>query len=197
MIAKLRNLIKRVTSTKPANDSGVFQYAQITYMGRTQNAQVWHDYGFSSSPPVQSMGITVSPQGREGDRMTFLCHPKYRYRDLKPGETVVGNFVIEATLYFDEKGRGVLTLPDDLIISCNNMTATVRGDLTVDVAGSSTMSATDWTFHGPVTMQDGLAVKKFLTNNNVDVGSEHKHHSGSYKDSNGGNVTGQSGTPVS
>lgn len=188
MMAKLKSLIKRVAVTSEQSDAGAIHKAQVTYMGRVQDSQVFHDYGFCSSVPSGGIGICLSPRGEESDRVSFVCHPKYRGKDLKPGETIVGNFVVEATLFFDEDGKGILTLPDNLEITCKNLTANVSGD--------AKLTAKSWEINGPVKMNDGLNVSGEMKNNGTDVGSGHNHHSGAYKDSDGGNVTGKSGDPV-
>lgn len=207
MIAALRNMIKRIRTTSNAKQKGAFQYAQVSYMGRSMESQIFHDYGFFSAPPAGGIGIALNPRAEDGDLMSFVCHPKYNAKDLKPGETIVGNFVVKATLFFDEKGRGVLTLPDDLVITCKNLNATVSGDtnvsakgsVTVKAGGNGTLEAAAWTIKGPVSMTDavsaqsGLSVSGSMTNNGKDVGDGHGHLPGTFKDGDGRDVTGESG----
>lgn len=142
MMRLLKNLIKRVTSTGKTFDSGVVQMVNATYMGKPVKTQVLHDYGFVSSPPQGSLGISLNPRAEENDQAAMYFHPKYTVKGLKPGETVVGNFVVEATLFFNEQGQGILTLPDDLIIQCNNLTATVNADATITVGGNASAEVT-------------------------------------------------------
>lgn len=142
MMRQLKNLIKRVTSTGSTYDRGVVQVVRATFMGKKIETQVLHDYGFVSSPPSGSLGICLNPRAEENDKAAMYFHPKYSMQGLKPGETVVGNFVVEATLFFNEQGQGILTLPDDLIIQCNNLTATVNADATITVGGDATADVT-------------------------------------------------------
>lgn len=207
MITAIRNMIKRIRTSSDAKQKGAFQYAQISYMGRNMESQIFHDYGFFSAPPAGGIGIALNPRAEDGDLVSFVCHPKYNTKDLKPGETIIGNFVVKATLFFDEKGRGILTLPDDLVITCNNLNATVKGNAIVSsggnvqlkAGGNGTLEAAAWTIKGPVSMTDavsaqsGLSVNGSMTNNGKDVGDGHGHLPGSYKDGDGRNVTGNSG----
>lgn len=135
-MAKLKNLIKRVTSSGNTFDSGVIQQVKATYMGKSVTTQVLHDYGFMSSPPAGSLGICLNPRAEEEDQAAMYFHPKYQKTGLKPGETIVGNFVVEATLYFDENGKAILTLPDALEITCKSLTANISGDAAITVGGN-------------------------------------------------------------
>lgn len=211
MLSVIRNLIKRVTSRGNTFDQGASQYVEARYLGKRVTTQVLHDYGFCSSVPDGGIGVCLSPRADETDKAAFYFHPKYRVKDLKPGETVVGNFVVDATLHFDEKGRGVLTLPDDLIIQCKNLNATVKGNAQIDISGSATVNAQSLTtkidgvadmtaqafnFNGPINAKNGMSVTGEMKNNDVDVGSAHKHLVGTYKDEENRPIQGQSGDPV-
>lgn len=134
----IQNLIKRLTTTSVTFDEGLTQYVKASYMGKSVTTQVLHDYGFVSSPPIGSLGICVNPRGEENDKASFFFHPLHNVNNLLPGETVIGNFVLKATMYFNAQGQAVVTLPDDLIIFCNNLTATVAGNSTITVAKNST-----------------------------------------------------------
>lgn len=195
MMGLLKNLIKRLTSTSATFDSGLAQYVNASYMGKKVKTQVLHDYGFVSSPPVGSLGICFNPRAEENDKASFFFHPKYNVQNLKPGETVTGNFVLQATLYFNELGQAVLTLPDDFIISCNNLTATVAGNASVSVAGNTTLTSTNLTatmsgtaaftasafsFTGPATFNSGIAVIGTMTVNGVSMDQNHMHLPGTY-----------------
>lgn len=150
MMTLLKNLIKRVTSSGNTFDRGVIQMVKASYMGKPVETQVLHDYGFVSSPPPGSIGISVNPRAEENDKAALYFHPKYNVSGLKSGETVIGNFVVEATLYFNEQGQAVLTLPDNLIIQCKNLVATVEenaeittgGDATITVGGNASAEVT-------------------------------------------------------
>lgn len=203
MFDAVKKIIKRVTSSGNTFDKGASQFVTMKYMGKDVTTQVMHDYGFCSSVPDGGIGICVNPRGEAQDRASFFFHPKYRIKDLKPGETIVGNFFVEATLFFDEKGRGVLTLPDDLIITCKNLTATVEGSATVkasslaaDISGTTTIKSADIILDGPVEAKKGLNVTGVMNNNGKDVGSQHKHEAGTLQDADGSKVSGNTGDPI-
>lgn len=207
MLECIKNLIKRITSVGATFDSGVIQCVKAKYMGKSCQTQVLHDYGFTSSPPSGSIGICLNPRAEESDKASFFFHPKYNVNDLKSGETVIGNFVVGASLYFNADGQGVLTLPDDLIISCNNLTATVAGNAELSVTGDTTLTAANltatmtgtaafaasaFTFSGPATFSSGIAVVGAMTINGVSMDENHTHLPGSYV-AGSDDVTGISG----
>lgn len=199
----LKNLIKRITSISPTYDQGLAQYVQATYMGKPVTTQVLHDYGFVSSPPPGSLGICINPRAEENDKASTFFHPKYSFYGLLPGETVIGNFVLKSSLYFNAQGQGILTLPGDLIITCNNLTATVLGNVTETVAGNvtstvagdttlttnnltatmtgvTTMTSSAFNFYGPATFYNGIAVLGAMTINGVSMDENHVHLPGTY-----------------
>lgn len=217
MISAIKNMIKRVSTTRAPYDAGILQVTDCSYMGKKVTTQVFHDYGFVSSVPVGGAGFCLNPRGEEGDRISMFFHPQHTIKDLKEGEVVVGNFYVEATLHFNQQGQAVLTLPDDLIINCKNLTATCIGDATitsanatvntgacavscddfdVEASGSATISAPTITLDGVVSAKQGMGVTGSMENNGVDIGSDHKHESGTYKDSLNGDVSGDSGGPI-
>ena len=217
MISSIKNMIKRLTTKGVPYDSGIIQVTDASYMGKTISTQVFHDYGFVSSVPIGGAGFCLNPRGEEADRVSMFFHPTHTVKDLQQGEVVVGNFYVQSTLHFDEQGRAVLTLPDDFVINCKNLTATCVGDATVtsanatlntgscdvncddfnvEASGSATLVAPTITLDGFVSATSGLGVSGSMENNGVDIGSGHKHTDGTYKDSSNGDVTGESGGPV-
>lgn len=203
-------MIKRITSIGKTKEAGVGQYADVTYMGKSIETQVFHDYGFYSSPPVGSFGFCLNPRSEETDRISMMFHPKHHPIDIKAGETIIGNFVVKASLKFDQDGNGILELPSNLVIHCANLNATVSGDATVETSNlnvnasgnvqmkSSSMTITSPTIalDGAVSATQGMSVAGSMENNGIDIGSNHKHKSGSLLDSAKKPVTGNTGDPI-
>lgn len=186
-------IVKRVTSSGNTFDKGASQFGTVSYMGKRVTTQVMHDYGFCSSVPDGGIGICVNPRGEEDDRASFFFHPKHRIKDLKPGETIVGNFVVSATMFFNEKGQGVITLPDNLIINCKNLIATVEDS--TEITSPKIKLVGDVEIDGNAKITKNLDVAGELKNKGVDTGSTHKHEAGTLKDADGSKVSGDTNTP--
>jgi phage gp45-like len=154
---KIKNLFK-VIRILSSDDSGDFQYAQVSYLGKEHKALIFYPYGLFGKPPANSMGLLWSQQGQESNGIGLAGDPKTRpLKDLKDGEAGIANHVTGDYVYLKANG--------DLQVKCS-------GSLIADVAGNATISA--------VNVEITSAT---LTHNGVDISGSHTHPQGN--DSNG------------
>ncbi|GAH01888.1 unnamed protein product, partial [marine sediment metagenome] len=92
----LKNLIKRGLISLGIIDDKDFQTAQVTYMGKTKNIQVVHDYGFSSNCPTGGIVLMFNVQGQEENIAGIADLPNDRFKNLKEGEVAVYNALTNA-----------------------------------------------------------------------------------------------------
>lgn len=164
---KISNGIKRAIVSLVSSDNGVFQVAQISYLGKTANAELIYPYGLSSNPPVGSIAVIFNVQGQEENRVGIANYPGARFKNLKAGEVALGNFITKSNIKFLESGDIVVTSMNDMqvIISQNNTVSigggcavNITSNATVNIGGSATITCPTSTVHGDVTINGNLAV---------------------------------------
>jgi phage gp45-like len=136
IITFVRNMIKRGTVSRQTADSGQFAAAQVKWASdKVGNVEVIHSYGFSSYAPVGSLALMFSVMGQESNRAAIINDPKIRFKDLKPGEVAVGNFLTRSRVKFLENG-------DIEIFAANDQNITITGDSNLTVGGNTTITTT-------------------------------------------------------
>ena len=207
MMSKIKSLISRCMTTSSPKQNGAIQQCTIDTMSKTNvTTQVLHDYGYYCCAPVNSIGVCMTPRCEENDRVSIVYSPQYYGKPLTEGEVLVGNFLRDATLKFDEAGNARLVVPKDVIIECVNATTTCSGDSTVtcvnstttasgsasidcdsatisasssfDVSAGSTASITapQIALNGAVTGTGGMAVTGGMTSEGIEVSKSDHKH---------------------
>lgn len=142
MMTKLKSLITRCLTKSVPQQTGKIQTCQIETMAKSSvTSQVLHDYGYYSCAPLGSIGVCLTARAEEQDRISVVYHPKYYGHPLKETEVILGNFVKDATLKFDEEGNAHLTVPKNIYINCVDSIVTCAGDSTVDCQNSTITAA--------------------------------------------------------
>lgn len=102
----IRNLIKRALITLKVVDSGNYQKGQVSYNEKVKNVHILHDYGFSSSCPIGSLGVLFNV-GSQEENITgiFDAPPASRIKNLKTGECIVYNSVTGTYIKQDSDGN--------------------------------------------------------------------------------------------
>lgn len=212
MLTKLKNLIKRCVTTSIPVQQEQIQSVNINYMDRKNvTSQVIHDYGYYSCAPIGSIGICINPRAESDDCVSMVYHPKYFGETLKETEVILGNFVKNATLKFDDEGNVALNLPDTLTIVCKNTNISCQSssltcdsasiiagdDITLRAGSSFNLSSPAITLDGPVTAPKGMAVAGGMTSDGIEVSkTDHKHDAGNLHDSTGGACSGETAPDV-
>ena len=200
-----------MTTTVPVQENQI-QKAKISYMGQKDvTTQVMHDYGYYSCAPLGSIGLCLNPRGESDDCISWVYHPKYYGKILKESEVILGNFVKNATLKFDDEGNVQLVLPNTLTIVCENAnlqctsssvtceSASIVAGADIDIrAGSSfNVSAPAISLNGMVTSTGGMAVTGGMTSEGIEVSkTDHTHKAGNLIDSAGKPCTGNTAPDV-
>lgn len=188
------------------------QTVKINYMDRKNvTSQVLHDYGYYSCAPKGSIGVCINPRAENDDCASFVYHPKYYGEPLTESEVILGNFVKNATLKFDEGGNVRLILPDTLTIVCENANISCQSssvacksasiiagdDIELRAGSSFNVTSPAITLDGLVTVPKGMAVTGGMTSDGIEVSkTDHKHNAGNLKDSLGGNCSGETASDV-
>lgn len=148
----IKNIFK-VAKVLSVDDSGDYQFANVSFLGKTQKVMLFTPYGLVSKPPVGSMGLLWSQQGQESNGIGMADDPKTRpLKDLNDGESALVNHITGDYIYLKENG--------DIAVSCSgNLVANVAGDATLTAVNVEITSTT-------------------LTHNGTNIGKTHVHPQG-------------------
>lgn len=154
MMDKIKNLVKRAASQKPMKDDGSVPIVQVKYFNKTAFIEVLAPYGLCASPPTNSMATVINIGAQEENRTGIVDAPATRFKNLKEGEVVVGNYVTRAKIYFKENGDIYLHVPE------GNLIADVdEGDVNLNVLnGEVTIDCPHVIMTGDLTVQGNISV---------------------------------------
>lgn len=122
---KLRNLIKRGYVSYFIKDENLHAIAQITYFGKTSNAEIISPYGLSVGLPEETNLIIFNIQGKEENKACIGYSQHDRFLNLKQGEVVIGSPKTKSYIKFKEDG----TIEID---SKGTINIKVNGDVNID-----------------------------------------------------------------
>lgn len=153
ILRKLKSMFKFGYVSNIEDDAGDLPVAQYTYHGQAKDIVTIYPYGFCANAPADNLAVVVN-MGTTDQKIAFTASGKDRFKNLKGGEVVVGNFVTGDFVKFNSEqkievvsgGSVDITAPE---INVNGGTAitgdvTVSGGLTVsgDITGGSVTGGT-------------------------------------------------------
>jgi adhesin HecA-like repeat protein len=153
VLNKIRSLFKFGYVSNIGGDEGNLPESQFIYHGQAKDIVTIYPYGFSANAPSKNMAVIVN-MGTTDQKIAFTASGLDRFKNLKGGEVVVGNFVTGDFVKFNSEqkievvsgGSVDITAP---AINVNGGTAitgdvTVSGGLTVsgDITGGSVTGGT-------------------------------------------------------
>ena len=137
-------MIKRAALSLAGRDDGQFSIAQAQYYNKTAEVELVFPYGYSACPPEGSLILLMNVMGQEENRAGIASYPQQRFKNLKPGEVQVGNFLTRASIKWDKAGKIYIDAPDNHVIVKSGKTIRLEADrielaaksaLKVDVGG--------------------------------------------------------------
>lgn len=178
---RITNLIKRCALTKTANDIANYQIVQCQYLGHVADVESASLYGLSFSAPINSTGIMVNLLGDEENRAAFFNTPQKRFKNLKPWELQIGNYLTRSSVKFaadksiiiNSLGKVTIISADDLAINVTgNVDITATGNVNVKATGTALIESTgDLTLKAPQIILDGnVIIAQNLTVNGTMIG---------------------------
>lgn len=158
VVTFIRNMIKRGTVSRETADNGQFSVAQVKWgSSKVGNVEVILPYGVSSYAPVGSLALMFNVMGQESNRAAIINDPKMRFKDLKPGEVAVGNFLTRSVIKFLENGDIEITGVAGLNVSiAGSVNIAVEGDTVINTSGTTKINSTgNTTVTSPVVTVEG------------------------------------------
>nr|DAH10939.1 MAG TPA: baseplate assembly protein V [Caudoviricetes sp.] len=157
--------LKRCT-VESVDDKSDFPTMQVKYLKQViKIVQKLGIYGVCSNPPKGSNGILFPIMGSDSNIACLADDIANRFKDLKEGELVIGNYLTKAFIKFSQDGgieihaKYVKTIADEGDIS----TETIKGNITNKSAGNIMDTASSTIMNNPVSITDNLSVTKSAT----------------------------------
>lgn len=129
---KTRNLVKRGYVTAPGSDENDYAVIQISCLSpaKTANAELVSPYGLSVNLPKDIQVLTFSVQGHEENKACIGYSQVNRFKNLKPGEVVVGN---PGSISED----GTVEVPSSFVKFANDGTIEISSDSDITVVADN------------------------------------------------------------
>lgn len=168
--------LKRCT-VESVDDKSDFPTMQVKYLKEViKIVQKLGIYGVCSNPPKGSNGILFPIMGSDSNIACLADDIANRFKDLKEGELVIGNYLTKAFIKFSQDGgveihaKYVKTVADEGDIS---MTAT---------QGNVTNTAKSTNVNNPMVVADNVTVSKTVnaTEDVIGGGISLKNHTHNY-----------------
>lgn len=132
---KVQNLVKRAFVSRSLIDDRASGVTQITYFGKTGFSEVVSPYGISVRLPEGLQVIEFSIQGQENNRACIGYAQETRFKNLAPGEVVLGIPGSKAFIKFDKDGN--IIIESDVKISIKS-----SGDTDITSSGKINIKST-------------------------------------------------------
>lgn len=102
-----RTATRQKVDTKAAtviliDDTGNFQRAAISSLGKEQKVMVLTPYGLCSNPSDESLAIAFNINGVAANTVAMIDDPKNRKKNLAKGEVALYNYETESVVYLKE-----------------------------------------------------------------------------------------------
>jgi len=124
---KVHNLIKYGYVSLPGNDFSINgkpvtkAHAQIISLGSPRAIAVISPYGLNANLPLKTKVLIWNILGQEDNPVCIGFSQEDRFKDLKPGEVVVGNPKSRAFIKFDKDGNIEINAPGELNIKATKV----------------------------------------------------------------------------
>lgn len=132
----ITSIIKRGYVSRVTSDDKQFQIAQISYLGKTVSCEIISPYGLSVNLPENTSVVMFTILGDEANRAAIGYSQEGRFKNLKPGEVVVGNPKSNCYIKFDENGNII-------IFTNNDVSGIVNGKINITVTGDVDLKANE------------------------------------------------------
>lgn len=133
ILTKIKSLIKRGYISRVSTNTSFYQIMQVSYLGKTGDAEYISPYGLYSNCPTKIPVIIWNLQGYENNRAAMPFSEDDRFKDLAVGEVKVGSPVSGSYVYFKADGKIEIKSNGDLDINITgNANLTVSGDVNLN-----------------------------------------------------------------
>ena len=157
LLNKIRNLVRFVKITGPADNSKQFPVQQVTFKGKVANTMMAFPYGmYANVTTTDGLGLMFSVEGNEENRTCIGMVPQKRPTDLALDEVAVYHPYSDSFIKFRNDGS----------ISLQASILNVEGDL--DISGDVEIS-------GNLTVGGDTTLGVIVTSGGINISGTHTH----------------------
>lgn len=153
VLNKIRAMFKFGYVSNIGDDSEDLPKSQYTYHEQSKDIVTIYPYGFCANAPADNLAV-VANMGTTDQKIAFTASGKDRFKNLKGGEVVVGNFVTGDFVKFNAEQKIE-------VVSSGSVDITAPA---INVNGGTTIA-------GDVTVFGGLTVSGDITGGSVTGGT--------------------------
>lgn len=170
VINNITGMIKRAYITLVGSDKDKFQTTQVNYLDKTADIEVIYPYGLCGNPPKNSIVLLFNVQAQEENRAGICNLPNKRFKDLKEGEVVVGNYLTGSYVKFLENGDvKLLSKNKYTIIVEESADIEVENNANIKVKGKTTLTSNQTEINSPTTINGNLTVNGDITSGSTSI----------------------------
>lgn len=138
ILTKIVNMIKYAFVSKTMVDNQRIPTLQVTYFGKSADAQNITPYGFYNSPPLNSLAWVFSNMGDESKLGAISDDVDNRLKGLKEGEVAISN--TKSGAFIKLLQDGTIEIKSDTINIAVSGNAEISGDAIEIKGGNITLS---------------------------------------------------------
>lgn len=141
-------------------DDSAYPRVQVSYNGVVTDAYRMSLYGMSSQPPLDSLAMVLSADGRMDDPIAMISNPRGRFDELIEGEVEVGNEVTRTSIKFASNSDMVMTVANngDMVMDITGGGVRVTSNGNVDVTAPQVTMTANLVVTGNVTVSGNATV---------------------------------------
>lgn len=141
----LNNIIRRAYVTLTNADDKNCAHTQVSSMDKIMDIEAIYPYGLFAQAPLNSLALIFSIQNNE-ENIAGICYAATdRFKNLKPGEVLLGNVSTGTYIKMDKEGNIE-------IVSKNDINATIDGNVNL-TAQQVIVNSAAITLGDPLTAQ--------------------------------------------
>jgi phage gp45-like len=131
----MKGIVKRAYISNVATDDKHYHIVQISYLSpkKTANSELINPYGLYTNPPNGLQALTFSVQAHEENKICMAYSQADRFKNLKEGETLIGNTKTQSFIKFDSDGNIIIDSKAKVIInSAKDITVECKGKININ-----------------------------------------------------------------
>lgn len=131
-------MIKYGAVSQDTDDTTPVQKVQVRTQSVERECLALYPYGYFANAPKGALAVLLNLNGQEDNKVGIPFIPQEdfdgaegRFKDLQPGEVLVGNLLTRAFVKFDLDGNVEVEAPGDVYVTALGNVTISAGDVTI------------------------------------------------------------------
>jgi len=131
-------MIKYGAVSQQTDDTTPAQKVQVRTQSVERECLALYPYGFFANAPKGALAVLLNLNGQEDNKvgMPFIPQEEFegeegRFKDLQPGEVLVGNLLTRAFVKFDRDGHIIVEANGDVEVTATGDVSVSAGDVII------------------------------------------------------------------